>query len=192
MSRKNWSLRQIIIVALAFFLTSGLLFGGGFLYEKLFQRNPLQKWVKNSPAITDFHLQERKAGLRLELTLDPEQVDNLQVILEPFLHEVMVRKQRPVQEVRIANKPSPELAEVYYQLSFALAEAQATGEYNTLYEVLQSLQAEAGEADFRVYLGADYLYVQLKKGNESCFSVVPRTDHVKSLVLAGGTKGGRA
>ena len=138
MSRKNWSLRQIIIVAFVFLLTSGLLFGGGFLYEKLFRRNPLQKWVKTNAAITGFQLQEQKEGLRLELTLDPEQVDNLQVILEPFLREVMTRKQQPVQEVSIANEPSPALTEVYYQLSFALAEAQATGEYNTLYEILQA------------------------------------------------------
>ncbi|HHT05386.1 MAG TPA: hypothetical protein GXZ97_03865 [Hydrogenispora sp.] len=191
MSRKNWSLRQIIIVALVFLFTSGLLFGGGFLYEKLFQRNPLQRWVKTSPAITEFQLKEDKAGLRLELTLDPKQVDNLQAVLEPFLQEVVTRKQQPVQEVRIVNEPSPELAEVYYQLSFALAEAQATGEYNTLYEVLQALQAEAGAGDFRVYLGADYLYVQLKKGKESYFSVVPRIDHAKGLVQAGGMKGGR-
>ncbi|NLM37713.1 MAG: hypothetical protein GX202_06270 [Firmicutes bacterium] len=191
MSRKNWSLRQIIIVTLVGLLTSGLLFGGGFLYEKIFQRNPLQKWVKTSPAITGFQLQEQKAGLRLELTLDSAQVNNLQAILEPFLREVVTRKQRPVYEVRIANEPSTELAEVYYQLSFALAEAQATGEYNTLYEALQTLQAEAGEADFRVYLGTDYLYVQLKKGNDSYFSVVPRVDHTNRLVLAMETKGGR-
>ncbi|HHW13287.1 MAG TPA: hypothetical protein GXX33_09845 [Firmicutes bacterium] len=190
MSRKNWSLRQIFIIALVGLLTSGLLFGGGFLYEKFFQRNPLQKWVKTNPAITGFQLQEQKAGLCLELTLDPQKVDNLQAILEPFIREVVSRKQRPVHEVRIANEPSPELAEVYYQLSFALAEAQATGEYNTLYGVLQSLQAAAGEADFRVYLGTDYLYVQLKKGNESYFSVVPRNDYA-NLVLAMETKGGR-
>ena len=84
--------------------------------------------------------------MRLELKLDPKQVDNLQALLEPFLREVVTRKQQPVQEVRIVNEPSPDLAEVYYQLSFALAEAQATGEYNTLYEVLQALQAEAGAA----------------------------------------------
>ena len=72
----------------------------------------------------------------------------------------------------------------------AVTEAQATGEYNTLYGVLQSLQAAAGEADFRVYLGTDYLYVQLKKGNESYFSVVPRNDYA-NLVLAMETKGGR-
>lgn len=188
MSRKNWGLRQIIIVAVVFVFTTGLLFGGGFLYEKLFQRNPLQKWIKTSPAITDFQLQEQKEGLSLELTLDPQQVDNLQTILEPFLREVRTRKQKTVNEIRITNEPSPELAEVYYQLSFALAEAQATGEYNTLYGVLQSLQTEAGDADFRVYLGPDYLYVQLKKGNERYFAVVSRTDHAGG---PGMTKGGK-
>ncbi|NLW59212.1 MAG: hypothetical protein GX073_02560 [Firmicutes bacterium] len=190
MSRKNWSRRPVIVGTLVFILTVGLLFGGDFLYEKLFARNPLQKWVKTTPAITAFQLQEAKAGLRVELTLDPAQVDNLQKVLEPFLREVMTRKQRPVHEVWIANEPSPELAEVYYQLSFALAEAQATGEYNTLYEVLQALQGGNEAADYRVYLGADYLYVQLKKESESYFAVLPRIDHSKSLVRAGGTKGG--
>ncbi|HBL35376.1 MAG TPA: hypothetical protein DD734_02080 [Firmicutes bacterium] len=192
MSRKYWSLRRIMVVLIVFAFTTGLLFGGRFLYEKFFQRHPLQKWVRTNPAITSYELMEQGTGLRLELELESAQVENLQEILEPFLREVLVRKEQPVTEILIANEPSPELAEVYYKLSFALEEAKMTGEYNTLYEVLQDLQREAGEADFRIYLGADFLYVQLKKGNENYFRVLPRNEGVQSgLAVTVSPKGGK-
>ncbi len=191
MSRKHWSLRSIIIVTGVFFLTSGLLFGGGFLYEKIFQRDPLQKWVRSNPAVSAFQLQEQGEGLSLELKLDPEQVNNLQALLEPILREVLARKGKAVTKVSILNEPSPALAEIYYKLSFALEETKATGEYNTLYEVLQSLQVKAQEADFRVYLGADFLYVQLKQGKDAYFTVLPRNNGATGLAVAGGAKGGK-
>lgn len=191
MSRKYWSLRSIIVVTIVFAITTGLLFGGGFLYEKIFRRNPLEKWVRTNPAVIDFHFREQGEGLSLELQLDPEQVDNLQALLEPFLREVLARKGKAVTKVSIANEPSPALAEIYYKLSFALEEAKATGEYNTLYEVLQSLQAEAEEADFRVYLGTDFLYVQLKQGKETYFTVLPRNERTVGFGVAGGAKGGK-
>jgi hypothetical protein len=179
-----------MIVLVVFALTTGLLFGGRFLYEKFFQRHPLQKWVRTNPAITSYELKEEGAGLRLELELKPAEVENLQEILEPFLREVLARKGQPITEILIANKPAPQLAEVYYKLSFALEEAQLTGEYNTLYEVLQDLQREAGEADFRIYLGTDFLYVQLRKENENYFRVLPRNKGVQRG-FAVGTKGGK-
>ncbi|NLW59883.1 MAG: hypothetical protein GX073_06020 [Firmicutes bacterium] len=191
MSRKYWSLRSIIFVMGVFSLTAGLLFGGGFLYEKIFQRNPLEKWIRSNPAVNAFQLQEQGEGVSLELKLNPERVDNLQTLLEPFLREVLARKGKAVTKVSIANEPSPALAEIYYKLSFALEEAKATGEYNTLYEVLQTLQAEAGEADFRVYLGADFLYVQLKQGKDAYFTVLPRHNGATGLAAGGGLKGGK-
>ncbi|HHT48382.1 MAG TPA: hypothetical protein GXZ98_03700 [Firmicutes bacterium] len=191
MSRKYWSLSTILVIAIVFFITTGLLFGGGFLYEKIFRRNPLQKWVRTNPAVIDFQLQEQREGLSLELKLDPDQVENLQTLLEPFLREVLARKGKAVTEVRIVNEPSPALRDIYYQLSFALEEAKATGEYNTLYQVLQGLQAKTGEADFRVYLGTDFLYVQLRQGKDSLYAVLPRkAEGIKGLAAAGGAKGG--
>lgn len=161
------------------------------MYEKLFRRNPLEKWVRTIPAISDFQLQEQEEGLSLKVKLDPRQVENLQATIEPFLREVLSRKKQPVTEVLIANEPPAELAEVYYKLSFALEEARMTGEYNTLYGVLQSLQAEEGEGDFRVYLGAEFLYVQLKKGNNSYFTVLPKAETPGGIGMTGGTKGGK-
>ena len=192
MSRKYWSLRRIMIVLVVFALTTGLLFSGRFLYEKFFQRHPLQKWVRTNAAITSYELKEEGKGLRLELELKAAQVENLQEVLEPFLREVLARKGQSVTEIVIANEFSPELAEVYYKLSFALEEAKLTGEYNTLYEVLQDLQRQAGAADFRIYLGTDFLYVQLKMDNENYFRVLPRNEGIQSgLAVTGGTKGGK-
>lgn len=188
---KSWSLRSILCATLFFSLTTGLLFGGGFLYKKIFQRNPLAKLVRESPAVQAFQLQEQGEGLNLELKLDPEKVDNLQTLLEPLLGEVLARKGKAVTKVSIVNAPSPVLAEIYYQLSFALEEAKATGDYTNLYAVLQTLEAGAEEADFRVYLGADFLYVQLKQGKEAYFAVLPRNNGGTGLAIAGGTKGGK-
>jgi len=191
MFRKSWSLRSILFVTMFFFLTTGLLFGGGFLYEKIFQRHPLEKRVRENPAVSAFRLQEQREGLSLELKLVPEKVNNLQTLLEPLLEEVRARKGKAVTKVSIVNEPSPVLAETYYKLSFALEEAKATGEFTNLYGVLQSLEAAAGKADFRVYLGADFLYVQLRQGKEAYFTVLPRKNGETGLAAAGVTKGGK-
>ncbi|NLW56288.1 MAG: hypothetical protein GX050_06700 [Firmicutes bacterium] len=187
MSRKYWSLRQIVIVVCAFALTTGLLFGGRTLLEQLFSHHPLQKWVHNLPAVESFQLQESGGELRVKVKLDPQQVTNLKETIEPLIQEVEAKKQRTVTEVLIDNKPTDELAEIYYQLSFALEEAEATGEYNELYHTLQSLQEQVGEGNFRVYLGNDFFYIQLSKQGHAYFKVVPRSASTNTAELEGGS-----
>lgn len=186
MSRKYWSLRQILNVVIIFSLTTGLLFGGRALIDRLFSHNPLQKWANNIPAVENFQLQESGEELKVEVKLDPRQVMNLKETIEPLIREVETKKHKAVTEVVVDNKPTAELAEIYYQLSFALEEAKITGEYSTLYRALQSLQEQAGEANFRVYLGNDFLYIQLNKQGHAYFKVVPRYASNNTLVLEGG------
>lgn len=175
MSRKYWSLRQILIVVAVFAFTTGLLFGGRTLLDRLFSHHPLQKWAKNLPAVESFQLLESGRELKVKVKLDPKQVTNLKETIEPLIQEVEAKKQRTVTEVLVDSEPTVELAEIDYQLSFALEEAKATGEYNDLYQTLQSLQEQVGEGNFRVYLGENFFYIQLSKQGEAFFKVVPRT-----------------
>ena len=187
MSRKSWSQRQILIVVLVFSITTGLLFGGGILVERLFRRNPLQKWVKAVPEVESFQLREKGSELSIHVKLNTKRVDNLKETLEPLIREVQAKKHKNVTEVLVDNQPSEELGEVYYKLSFALEEAKITGKYSALYSMLQSLQNEAGPGDFRVYLGNNFLYIQLKKQNHAYFKVVPRYSSNNGVVMEGGT-----
>ncbi len=186
MSRKYWSLKKILFITLVFLITTGLLFGGEKLAERLLKRNPLQRWVDSMPEVESFRLQERGQEIDIFIKLDPENVDNLKETLEPFIRQVQqVKKNKKVTEVIIENKSAGDLEEVYYKLSFALEEAKNTGEYSALYESLQSLQDEE-KGDFRVYLGNNFYYIQLKKQNIAYFKVVPRYTSNLPNSLEGG------
>ncbi len=187
MSRKYWSLRQIFIVVCVFALTTGLLFGGRTLIERLFSYNPLQKWAKDQPAVESFQLLESGRELKVKVKLDPQQVTNLQATIEPLIQEVEAKKQRTVTEVLVDSQPTAELAEIDYRLSFALEEAKATGEYSDLYQTLQALQEQAGDGNFRVYLGENFFYIQLNKEGHAYYKVVPRAAATKTAELKGGS-----
>lgn len=187
MSRKYWSLKKILFITLVFLITTGLLFGGERLAERLFKRNPLQRWVDSVPEVKNFQLQERGQEIDVLIKLDEKNVDNLQETLEPFIRQIQqVKKHKKIAEVIIENQSGGELKEVYYKLSFALEEAKQTGEYSVLYETLQSLQDEEGDGEFRVYLGNNFYYIQLKKQNHAYFKVISRYALNDQDLLEGG------
>lgn len=186
MFHKKKRIKQIIFGVLIFLATTGVLFAGERLAEGFLHRNPLQKEAKMIPEITDYQLIEDQSTGELCLVLSLSGVDNLQETVEPFIKKVERIKGRRVKQVEVKSPSTPELRDVYYELSFLLEEARISGRYQTLFTGLREMQREAGDR-FRVYIGQQFLFVQLERGAGHYYAVLPKRAHLFNTgVLEGG------
>jgi len=173
MSRKQNKVKQIILIGIIFAVTTGLLFGGERLAELFFERNPLNTKADSIQEITEYKINEDQASGELILTLRLSDLDNLQATVEPFLKEVEKVKGRKITKVEVESPLAPELQEAFYELSFSLEEARTTGKYKSLFTDLREME-EKNQGQYRVFIGRDFFYVQLKQGGGRYYAVVSR------------------
>lgn len=168
MPQKQGTWQRFFLIGVAFLITAGLLFGGEALAEYFFRESPLKQWAEAVPGINDFTLEGKGTVLRLRL----EKTGDLRGTLEPFLRKIR-EKTNDIEEVIIETPQAPELAPVYYELSFTLEEARVSGNYQALYEKLRELEEKYG-GDFKVFIGEEFFFVQLVKNDLLYYQAVPR------------------
>ncbi|NLY88316.1 MAG: hypothetical protein GX085_01670 [Firmicutes bacterium] len=169
MPQKKWTIKRIFLIGVAFIITACLLFGGEALAKYFLKDSPLQQWAEAVPEIKEFTLQRKGEVLHLRL----EKTEDLRSTLEPFLREIRERTKGDIREVVIETPQAPELAPVYYELSFILEEARVSGNYQALYEKLQELEAKY-RGDFKVFIGEEFIFVQLAKNDLLYYQAVSR------------------
>lgn len=173
MPQKKWTFKKFLLIGVAFIVTTGLLFGGETLAKHFFKDNPLQEWADAVPEIKDFELQGKGENLHVQLG----KTDNLRNTLEPFLREIRERTKEDITEILIESPQAPELAPIYYELSFTLEEARVSGNYQALYTKLQELENEY-KGDFKVFIGEEFIFVQLAKDDNLYYQAAPRFTRV--------------
>lgn len=173
MSRKQNKMKQIILIGIIFAVTIGLLFGGERLAELFFERNPLNTKADSIQEITEYTMNEDQATGEIILALRLTELDNLQATVEPFIKEVEKIKGRRVIRVEVESPLAPELREAFYELSFSLEEARISGRYKSLFADLREME-EKRQGEYRVFIGRDFFFVQLKKGKDRYYAVVSR------------------
>ncbi len=171
MAKKQLTPKSIFLAAVAFLVTAGILFGGEVLAERLLKENPLQQWAGAVPEIKEFALQADGGKLLLHLQMNKS--ENLRKTLEPFIREIRERKNKELAGIIIESPCSERLQEVYYELSFVLEEARISGKYQDLYAKLRELEAKH-EGDFKVFIGEEFFFVQLAKGDDLYYQAVSR------------------
>ena len=189
MSQKNKWTKQIIFGVFIFLVATGGLFAGEHLVEGFLHRNPLQKKTEAIKEITDYTIKENKSTGEINLTLSLTEVDNLQDTVEPFIKEVERIKGRRVSGVEVKSPSASRLRDAYYELSFALEEARISGRYQTLLTNLQEMEREEG-GRFRVYIGEQFLFVQLEKGADYYYAVLSRGLHLVNFSASAVEGGG--
>lgn len=181
MFQKKPKLKRVILVTLAFVVASVLLFGGEMVTKGLLARKSMAKAVA-IPTVKEYKTIKKEKGI--ELTLSLSEVDNLRETVEPLIDDVQEVMKTKVFRVKIEAPTSKRLAEVYYRLSFFLEEARNSGEYSELLKQVSALEEEC-QGDFRVYIGEEFLYIQLENDGDSYYSIIPKY----SQTINGG-KGG--
>jgi predicted RND superfamily exporter protein len=158
---------QIGLIILAFLITAGGLFGGQFLTNKFRVEKPLHQELQRIKAIRNFQVKTEKDGVNVTLKL--RKVGNLQQVVENIQQKVFSYYNQPIKMLRINDNRNHYLEDLRYQLSFYLQEAAVSGHYIQLKTALESYSGVKA----KVYFGPDSMYLQLEKGANYLYEVVP-------------------
>lgn len=166
---------RIWLILLAFLGTVGVLFGGQKLTTKFRIENPVRNTIKALKAVKDFQVKEISNGLIVELKID--KVVNLETVLDLVKHKVERHYDQPVRHFKIKGQPDQKLRQVRYDLSFYLEEALVSGNYTQLKQALESYQPVKA----KVYLGTDFIYIQLENDTHYLYEAIPRRSKIVSV-----------
>ncbi len=165
---------RLWLVILAFLVTIGVLFGGQRLTAKYRAEDPTRRAVENIKAVRHFEVKKVSDGLTVELKLD--KVGNLEIILDSIKQKVESYYNLPVRNFIINGRTDQKLQQTRYNLSFYLEEALESGRYIQLKEALDGYQPVKA----RVYLGIDFIYIQLENENHYLYEAIPRESKIVS------------
>jgi hypothetical protein len=158
------------LVAVAFFVTVALLFGGQTLSTKVRVENPLNQRFKAMKTVVDYKVKPTGNGLQLYLKL--KQTGNLQQVLNTAIKEVEFYYKKPVTELVLGSRANSRLEQIRYQLSFNLEEALASGRFIQLKTAFEKYNNAGTIA--KVYLEQRFIYLQLESGRNYFYQAVTR------------------
>ena len=107
----------------------------------------------------------------LNITLN--RVDNLEKTYGEITGTARQVLGRRAFRVALHDHRTPELEKPYYNIQYNIQEAIFTGNFTAMADAVAK-QAGAVQADSRVYVDSGYVYIQLSKGADALYAVVPR------------------
>lgn len=163
---------RLTIIVFALALTLGLLFGGRWLYESQALSRPLEAVVAGVPGVTDVTLADQ--GGRFVIHVRLGQAQKLEDVVAQLWRAIdTVDEQAPV-ELRVSDLRNQAVENAYYDFHFHLQEAVATGRYADLPARLAEVAAANRLTYERVYVGPEYVFVQLHQGEAALYEILPR------------------
>jgi hypothetical protein len=172
---------HIGLILLAFFVTTGILFGGRVLTTKLKVDGPMHRDLQRMKMIHHFKIKQEKDGITVSLGL--QRVANLQQVLDYVQQKISLYYNQPVKTFKIADRRNRDLEEIRYQLSFYIEEAIVSGHYIQLKTAMDSYSGVTA----KVYFDQNHLYLQLEKGRNYLYEVLPlNMQSMKSNDISGG------
>jgi len=178
---KRFKEMRLWLILFVFIGTLALLFGGRELAVKFRAEDPTRREIEGIKEVRDFSVKQNHNGLTVELKLD--KVANLESILNLIKQKVESNYRQPVRQFKISGQPNPKLRQIHYELSFYMEEALVSGHYIQLKRALDSYQSVTA----RVYLGTEFVYLQLEDGAHYLYEAIPRR---AQIVTAGNNRGG--
>ncbi len=160
----------VILVTLA--LTLGVLFGGRWLYLNQALDRPLARAVLAVPGVKDVAVGQRSGTMVVRVKAgDAPRLEEFVVSLWQAIDSV---DSTQGVDLQISDSRNQALQDVYYNFHFFLQEAVATGRYSELPARLSQVATPDKVTRARVYVGSDYVYLQLHQGEASLYEIVPR------------------
>ncbi|MGE5558355.1 MAG: hypothetical protein ACM3WV_07040 [Bacillota bacterium] len=160
-------------VALSLSAGLAVLFGAHFLEQVVRVEKPLKSRIMEIQGVSGVSWRREQAGYEMNLRLD-ENVSNLQDTVEKSVKLAEERLNAPVVSLGIKDKPDRKLLDAYYDQHFYLAEAAMLGNFGAMKKQVDSLARRPGSPQTKVYIGKEYLFIQMKDGAHYLYRIVER------------------
>lgn len=170
----TWRRDSWVYVIATLALTVGLLVGGQLAWHKYAVAKPLDKVLVNIQGVESATLIEdgKNSDIpAIEVTLG--RVENLQKTYGEITDATKRMMGRKPVRIVLHDHHTPELDEFYYSIHYYIQEAMATGNYSAMAERI-AVKAKEAQIDCRIYVDEKFIFVQLAKGDNGLYTVVPR------------------
>jgi hypothetical protein len=167
-NRNNW-LTYVAVLA----VTVITLVCGQFLWNKYSIAKPLDKGLQQVQGVETVNWEDGKNSENVALNITLDKVDNLQKTYGEITDTAKQVLGRKAFRVVLHDHRTPELEKLYYNVQYNIQEAIFTGNFSTMASNVQK-QAEGAQAGAKVYVDTGYVYVQLTKGPDALYAVIPR------------------
>ncbi|MHB9094765.1 MAG: hypothetical protein ACYC21_08830 [Eubacteriales bacterium] len=163
---------RINVVIAAIVITLAVLLTIQFLYQKYDVEQPLFKLYSQTKLVEKAPKIEQK-GNRVNVILDVKKTENLRLAyqdLENYTEQVMGSTKFSIQ---LKDNRTNTLENAYYQSQFVIYEALAKGNFTDMAKVIQQNAAKI-DAKSRVFIDNDNIYVEILKGDNYLYEIIPR------------------
>ena len=150
----------------------GLLFGGQWMYTRYFFEKPIGNVLDQVEGVESVDYDKEAGTLSVSLTQVPDLRDTFLNIEDGLQSQGGFDGVR----VRLVDNRSRFLEDVYYQMHFAIFQSIFTGEFVSMQQTINSIAADYGLDEAAVYVDSVNVYLQLHRGDEYLYEVIPRRD----------------
>lgn len=175
---------RLPIIVLTLAVTLAALFGARWLYQRQALDRPLLDAIRAVPGVTDVAVAQQ--GDVLQVKVRASGVPALEDFVGGLWRAVDAVQNGQKVELQLSDYRTPALADVYYDFHFYLQEAVATGRYSELPARLSEVATPDRVTGSRVFVGSDYVYVQLEQGTSSLYEIIPRGEPANGLPVDQG------
>jgi hypothetical protein len=174
--RDQWA-QYLVVLA----LTVGVLICGQLFWHKYAVTGPLDKELLQIKGVESAQWQDSNKGdddLKLNVALGP--VVNLQQTYGEINAAVKRKIGQRAVLISLRDHRGPELEDLYYQINFNIQEAISTGRFVAMADTIRD-RAKADRVSAKVYVDAKNVYIQLAKGTDYLYTVVPRQPGIQEV-----------
>lgn len=169
----NWKGDNWTRFFLALVITVAILVSGQLLWHKFAVAKPLDKGLLAIQGVSSASWDEGKNSDIVAINVTLSHVDSLAKTYNDILEKGQKVFGRKNFQVILHDDRTPELDSFYYTIHYSIQEAIATGNFTAMADKVQT-QARAAQIDAKIVVDEKYVYVQLAKGDNALYTVVPR------------------
>ncbi|QIA27006.1 hypothetical protein DYI95_005265 [Thermaerobacter sp. PB12/4term] len=162
---------EIRWVALTAAITLGVLLLASLFYQEQAKAAPLERDLAGVPGVAAVTV-ERDAG-RWHVRVQLGSVDLFPATYRE-LRERADRRLGPGQyDLELADRRTPELEQAFYEVSYYVEEGRSRGDYAEAARQVEAAGRRLGLDRARLYVDAEFLYLELARGEGVLYSVMP-------------------
>lgn len=163
---------RLPVVVTILSLTLALLFGARWLYQNQALDRPVELAVRQVPGVVDVRVTDQ--GDTVKVAVKAADTPQLEEFVASLWRAIDSAGSGSKVQLQISDSRDAALQNAFYSFHFYLQEAVATGHYSDLPARLSQVAEAAHLSRARVFVGPDYVYLQMHQGDHSLYEVVPR------------------